>query len=124
MSPFLIVAIGIFVVLFCIIGLRLHVVISLLLAALITGLLCSQSQLFQYAVHSGMGEDAASKFSEQAIGTRLANAFGSTAAKIGILVIFASIVGSALIKSGAAERIIRSLINGVGEKRAGVAFLS
>jgi gluconate:H+ symporter, GntP family len=124
MSPFLIVAIGIFVVLFCIIGLRLHVLISLLCAALITGILCSQSQLYQYAVHSGMAESAAAKFSEQSIGTRLSNAFGSTAAKIGILVIFASIIGSALIKSGAAERIIRSLIKGVGEKKAGVAFIS
>ena len=117
MSPFLIVAIGIFVVFFCIIGLRLHVVISLLLAALITGILCSQSQLFQYAIHSGMTEVDAAKLSQQSIGTRLSNAFGSTAAKIGILVIYASIVGSALIKSGAAERIIRSLINGVGEKK-------
>lgn len=71
-----------------------------------------------------MAESAAAKFSEQSIGTRLSNAFGSTAAKIGILVIFASIIGSALIKSGAAERIIRSLIKGVGEKKAGVAFIS
>ncbi len=124
MSPFLIVAIGIFVVLFCIIGLRQHVLISLLCAALITGFLCSQSQLFQYAINSGMTEIDAAKFSQQSIGTRLSNAFGSTAAKIGILVIFASIVGSALIKSGAAERIIRSLINGVGEKKTGVAFLA
>jgi gluconate:H+ symporter, GntP family len=124
MSPFLIVAIGIFVVLFCIIGLRLHVILSLLLAALVTGILCSQSQLYLYATHSGMTADTAAKFAQQSIGTRLSNAFGSTAAKIGILVIFASIVGSALIKSGAAERIIRSLIKGVGEKRAGVAFLS
>lgn len=124
MSPFLIVAIGIFVVLFCIIGLRLHVLISLLCAALITGILCSQSQLYQYATHSGMADVAAAKFSEQSIGTRLSNAFGSTAAKIGILVIFASIIGSALIKSGAAERIIRSLIKGVGEKKAGIAFIS
>jgi len=124
MSPLLIVAIGIFVVLFCIIGLKLHVIISLLLAALITGILCSQNQLFQYAIHSGMTEVDAAKLSQQSIGTRLSNAFGSTAAKIGILVIFASIIGSALIKSGAAERIIRSLINGVGEKKAGVAFLS
>ncbi|MBL7740846.1 MAG: GntP family permease [Chitinophagaceae bacterium] len=124
MSPFLIVAIGIFVVLFCIIKLRLHVLISLLFAALITGILCSQDQLYQFAAHSGMAPADAVKFSGQSIGTRLSNAFGSTAAKIGILVIFASIVGSALIKSGGAERIIRSLMNGVGEKKAGVAFLS
>lgn len=124
MDPLLIVAIGVSVVLACIIFLRLHVLVSLLCAALITGILCSQAQLYQYAVHSGMAEAAAKSFSTQSIGTRLSNAFGNTAAKIGILVILASIVGSALIKSGAAERIIRGLISSVGEKKAGIAFLS
>jgi len=124
MNALLIVAIGIAVVLFCIIALRLHVVISLLFAALLTGILCSQSQLYQYAVHSGMADADAAKFSIQTIGVRLANAFGNTAAKIGLVVIFASIIGSALIKSGAAERIIRSLLKGVGEKNAALAFLS
>ena len=124
MNSILIVAIGISVVLFCIIVMRLHVLVSLLLAALVTGLLCSQSQLYQYAIHSGMTDVEASKLSHQTIGNRLSYAFGNTAAKIGLIVIFASIIGSALIKSGAAERIIRSLLRGVGEKNAGIAFIS
>jgi gluconate:H+ symporter, GntP family len=124
MNPLLIVAIGIAVVLFCIIVLKLHVVVSLLFAALLTGIICSQSQLYQYAMHSGMADADATKFSLQSVGVRLANAFGNTAAKIGLVVIFASIIGSALIKSGAAERIIRSLLKGVGEKNAALAFLS
>ena len=124
MNALAIVAIGIAAVLFCIIVLRLHVVISLLFAALVTGILCSQSQLYHYASHSGMAATEAEKFSLQSLGTRLANAFGSTAAKIGLVVIFASIIGSALIKSGAAERIIRSLLKGVGEKNAALAFIS
>lgn len=123
MNPLLIVAVGIIVVLFCIIALRLHVLLSLLVAALVTGLLCSQSQLYQYALHSGMTAANAATFSRQTIGVRLSNAFGSTAAKIGMVVIFASVIGSALIKSGAAERTIRSLLKAVGEKRAAVAFL-
>ncbi len=124
MNPLLLVGIGIIVVLFCIIVLRLHVIISLLFAALVTGILCSQSQLYQYVLHSGMTGVDASKFSSQTIGVRLSNAFGNTAAKIGLVVIFASIIGSALIKSGAAERIIRSLLKGVGEKNAAIAFIS
>jgi len=124
MNPLLIVAIGITVVLFCIIVLKLHVVIALLFAALLTGILCTQGHLYQYALHSGMADAEAAKFSLQSIGVRLSNAFGNTAAKIGLVVIFASIIGSALIKSGAAERIIRSLLKGVGEKNAAVAFLS
>src|SRR3954447_19806451 len=95
MNSLIIVAIGIIVVLFCIIALRLHVLISLLFAALVTGILCSQAQLFQYALHSGMTGIDATKFSQQAIGVRLSNAFGNTAAKIGMVVIFASIIGSA-----------------------------
>ncbi|MEJ7766584.1 MAG: GntP family permease [Chitinophagaceae bacterium] len=124
MNPLLLVGIGITVVLFCIIVLRLHVIISLLFAALVTGILCSQSQLYQFALNSGITGVDASKFSNQTIGVRLANAFGNTAAKIGLIVIFASIIGSALIKSGAAERIIRTLLKGVGEKNAGIAFIS
>ena len=124
MDPLLIVAIGIVLVLFCIIVLRLHVLISLLFAALITGILCSQGQLYQYAIHGGIADPEATKFSLQSIGVRLSNAFGSTAAKIGLIVIFASIIGSALIKSGAAERIIRSLLKGVGEKNSAIAFIS
>lgn len=124
MNALLIVAIGIAVVLFSIIVLRLHVVIALLFAALLTGILCSQAQLYQYAVHSGMADAEAAKFSLQSIGVRLSNAFGNTAAKIGLVVIFASIIGSALIKSGAAERIIRSLLTAVGERNAALAFLS
>jgi len=124
MNSLLIVAIGIVVVLFCIIALRLHVLISLLFAALVAGILCSQSQLYEYALHSGMTDVNAVKFSLQTIGTRLSNAFGNTAAKIGLVVIFASIIGSALIKSGAAERIIRSLLRGVGEKNAALAFIT
>ncbi len=62
--------------------------------------------------------------SQQMIGTRLANAFGNTVGKIGILILLASIIGSALMKSGGAERIIRSLFKITGPKNASLAFLS
>jgi len=123
MTSLLIVIIGIIVVLFGIIVLKLHVLISLLFAALVTAILCSQTQLYQYALHSGMTDVEASRFSLQTIGTRISVAFGNTTTKIGLIVIFASIIGSSLIKSGAAERIIRSLLNGVGEKNSALAFL-
>ena len=123
MDSLLIVAIGIAFVLFCIIVLRLHVLISLLFAALVTGILTSQYQIYDYGIHSGMTDASAKALSLQTIGVRLSNAFGNTASKIGIVVIFASIIGSALIKSGGAERIIRSLLKLVGQKNAAVAFL-
>ncbi|MPR36166.1 GntP family permease [Salmonirosea aquatica] len=124
MNSIVIVLIGIAVVLICIIVLRLHALLSLLLAALITGILTSQAQLFDYAMQSNMGEAAARSLSTQTIGARLSNAFGTTVGKIGLLILFASLIGTALMKSGGAERIIRSLMKLVGPKNGSFAFLS
>jgi H+/gluconate symporter-like permease len=73
MNPVLIVIIGIAFVLFCIIVLRIHALLSLLLAALVTGILTSQSQIYEYAIQSNMSEAAATSLSLQTIGTRLSN---------------------------------------------------
>ena len=77
MNSLLIVAIGIVSVLVCIILLRLHVAIFLLFAAFITGILCPQFQLQQFAIQSGMTELNATNFSYQTIGARLSIAFGT-----------------------------------------------
>src|SRR5680860_1167299 len=91
---------GTIVVLFCIIVLKLHAVISLLLAALVTGLLTSPELIFNYAIHSGISDQQAQTMSSLGIGKRLATAFGNTSGKIGILIAFASIIGTSLMKSG------------------------
>ena len=124
MDSIYIVLIGIAVVLICIIVLRLHALLSLLLAALVTGILTSQAQIFDYAIQSNMSEAAARSLSTQTIGVRLSNAFGNTVAKIGILILLASLIGTSLMKSGGAERIIRSLMRLVGQKNGSFAFLS
>lgn len=124
MDPLFIVLLGIVTVLFCIIVLRLHAFLSLLSAALVTGMLTSQAQLFHYAVHSGMSEAAAKSFSTQHIGQLLANAFGNTVGKIGILIALASVIGTALMKSGGAERIVRGLMWLVGKKNTSLALLA
>lgn len=124
MNSLLIIFIGIATVLFCIIALRLHAFLSLLIAALVTGLLTSQAQILSFALHTGMSEAAAKSLSEQSIGNRLANAFGSTVGKIGILIALASIVGTALLKSGGAERIVRGLMRLVGKENTSLALLA
>ena len=58
------------------------------------------------------------------IGKRLATAFGNTAGRIGILIALASIIGTSVMKSGGAERIIRSLLKLFGVKNASFAFLA
>jgi GntP family gluconate:H+ symporter len=87
-------------------------------------MLTSQTQIYDYAIQSNMSEAGATALSMQTIGARLSNAFGNTVGKIGILILLASIIGTSLMKSGGAERIIRSLMNVVGEKKASLAFLS
>lgn len=124
MNAILIILIGAAVVLFCIIRLKLHAAISLMLAALVTALLTSPELLLEYAQQSGMTEDEARAFSEIPIGKRLATAFGNTSAKIGILIALASIIGTALMRSGAADRIIRGLLNLFGQKNSSMALLS
>jgi GntP family gluconate:H+ symporter len=62
-------------------------------------------------------------FMKFSVGKRVADGFGRTCAKIGILIAMASIIGKFLLESGAAERIVRSLLKWLGEKRAPGAFL-
>jgi len=124
MDPIYIILIGTLVVLFCIIVLKLHAVISLLLAALVTGLLTSSDLIYQYAIHKGMSIQEAQALSNDGIGKRLGDAFGNTSGKIGILIALGSIIGACLMKSGGAERIVRSFLGLFGKKNASLALMS
>lgn len=124
MDPILIVLTGIAVVLVGILAMRLHAFLALLLASLVVGLLTPFDALLGYAQGTGMNEAEALNFAGQSLGKRMAAAFGNTAGKIGILIAMASIIGTCLLKSGAADRIIRSALNLFGEKRAPLAFLT
>ncbi len=123
MDPIVIILTGTVVVLVCIILLRLHAVISLLLAALVTGLMTSQELIYKYAINSGMNDQDALDKSAMNIGERLGEAFGNTSGKIGILIALASIVGTSLMRSGGAERIVRSLLKLFGKKNSPIALL-
>lgn len=124
MTPVVIILIGIACVLLGIIVFRQHPVISLLFAALVTGLLTSSELIYDYAINSGYSAREAEAFSLKNIGIRLTIAFGNTAGKIGILIALASLIGMALMRSGGAERIIRSLLGVFGKKNVSLAFLT
>ena len=124
MDPIFIILIGTAVVLISIIKFKLNAFISLLLAALVTGLLTSPELIYNYAIHSGMSEQAAQSLSHSIIGQRLADAFGNTSGKIGILIALGSIIGTSLMKSGGAERIVRSFLALFGIKHASLALMS
>ncbi|AYN66315.1 GntP family permease [Euzebyella marina] len=124
MDSLLIILIGTATVLFCIVRLKLHAAVSLLLAALVTALLTSPEQIAQFAASQGMAESQVNSLVNMSLGKRLATAFGNTSGKIGILIALASIIGTALMRSGGAERIIRALLSLFGKKRTSIALLS
>ncbi len=124
MDPIFIICVGVVVVLFSIIVLKLHAVISLLLAATVTGLLTSPEHIYEFAISKGMSDGAAQSMANETLGKRISNAFGNTAGKIGMVIALASIIGTALMRSGGAERIIRSLVSLFGKKNTSFAFLT
>ncbi|PKA98561.1 GntP family gluconate:H+ symporter [Flavobacteriaceae bacterium MAR_2009_75] len=123
-DPLFIILIGTATVLFCIIKLKLHAAVSLLLAALVTAFLTSPEQVMAFAGSQGMGEKETQTLVNMSLGKRLAAAFGNTSGKIGILIALASIIGTALMRSGGAERIIRGLLKLFGKKNTSIALLT
>ena len=123
MTPLLLLATGIAVVIAGIVLLRLHAALALLLAAITVGVLTPAQSIVSYATDQGQSEEAAQKLADTPIGKRIAHGFGVTCGKIGILVAMAAIIGKCLLDSGGADRIVRASLRLVGEKRAPIAFL-
>ena len=123
MSPVILLVIGLVVVLAGILWLKLHPVIALLMGALVVGALTSQPLLERYAESKGLSEKQTSDLLAQSLGERVAIGFGNTCEKIGLLIMLASIIGKGLLDSGAAERIVRSMLAVFGSKKAPWAFM-
>lgn len=123
MNPIILLIIGLVVVLAGILWLKLHPVITLLMGALIVGALTSRSLLERYAQSKGLSEKQTSELLAQSLGERVAIGFGNTCEKIGLLIMLASIIGKGLLDSGAAERIVRSMLTVFGEKKTPWGFM-
>lgn len=104
MHPYLIVAIGISVVLALIIVLRVNAFIALISAALIVSFL------------------APGPVSEKV--SRVSVAFGENCGKIGLVIGFAAVIGEAMMRSGAADRIVHAFLKLLGADRAAWALMS
>lgn len=94
--------IGLAVLLFLAIPLKVNAFVSLLLSAATIGLL------------SGMGATDTIDV--------IVHGFGATVSKIGIIIIFGVLLGQYLEDSRAAERLARSVVEWVGEKRSPLAM--
>ncbi len=98
MPPLLILAAGMATVLGLIVAARVHAFLALLAAALVVSLLAG----------GATGEAVA----------RVAEAFGATAASVGIVIAFAAVIGKAMTDSGAADRIVRAFTGEGGDRVA------
>ncbi len=104
MYPLVILLIGVVIIIGMIIVLRVHAFIALITAAMVVSLLSP-------------GEWA-DKI------TRVAGAFGSVVGSIGIVIALAAVIGKCLMDSGAADKIVRSFLKVLGEKRSSWALMS
>ena len=106
--PLIVLLLGITTVVGLIVLLRVNAFVALVIAALAVSLLAPGAW-------------------DQKV-QRVAEAFGSSAAKIGIVIAMAAVIGKCLTDSGAADRIVRSFLKLLGERRApealgGAAFV-
>ena len=109
--PFIVLLIGIVTVVFFITVVRLHAFLSLIIAAVVVGLLSMDLP----------GSDTTS-WLIQAVELPMRE-FGVVAGQIGFVIVLAAIIGTAMMESGAADKIVNSLISLLGEHRAPIALI-
>ncbi len=101
-NPLVILGIGLVTVVGMIIVLRVNAFLALITAAMLVSLLAPG------ALHDKIA--------------RVAMEFGKSAGNIGIVIAMAAIIGKCLMDSGAADRIVRSFLRVLGEKRSAEAL--
>ncbi|ODS81972.1 MAG: gluconate transporter [Cytophagaceae bacterium SCN 52-12] len=122
-DPIFLLLVGVVIVVGGIIAFKLNPFLALLIAAFAVALLTPSSSIIQFALNKGSTQAAAEALAARSIGERIATEFGNTCAKIGILIAMAAIIGKSMLESGAAERIVRSMLNTLGIDKAPIAFL-
>lgn len=121
------IALGLGVAVAALVWLRLHAFLAMMLAAFVVALATPSGVLKGYAEHqAAIGKMDAGKvesFSESGAPDRVLDAFGDTCGSIGVLIAMASIMGRCLLDSGAAMRIVLSVLAVFGRARAHLAFI-
>ncbi len=121
--PVLAMALGVFVVLTLMIGLKTHAFIALILGALVISCLVPFDVVgFVKSPEPHVIRDADNASPAQIV-SRVTSSLGSAVGGIGILIAMAAIIGKCMLVSGAADRIVRSSLAVLGEKRAALAMM-
>ena len=103
LNPIVILIIGVALLIAMMLVLRLNAFVALITSAMVVSLL------------------SPGEFSDKI--TRVGQAFGGVAGGIGIVIAMAAIIGKCMMDSGAADRIVRSFLRLLGEKRAPTALM-
>ena len=129
LGPWWILFISIAWVVFSIAKFKMHPFLAMMIGAVLVGLLSGplpeptveNKGLFHSRVNL---EETSSGPSDLTLAVKWSlYGFGNTAGGIALVIALASIVGTCMMKSGAAERVVRHLLSVFGEKRAGVVLL-
>jgi GntP family gluconate:H+ symporter len=148
-DPLIILLIGMAVVIGGVLWLRLHAFVALIGGALVVGSLATPDAINHSVMNdtriekdirkqatNRLGQDdsnltnlvqelhktKAKHTAAQSVISRVTGAFGKACGSLGILIAMAAIIGKCLLESGGAERIVRSALGLLGEKRAPLAF--
>lgn len=125
--PLLVLFISVIWVVFGITKLKLHPFITLMVASVMVGLL--SGPLPEVSVENkGLFHSRVDLNPSDQIDSLLAVkwsliGFGNTAGGVGLIIALAAIVGTCMTNSGAADRVVRSLLAVFGLKRAGLVLL-
>ena len=103
LNPIVILIIGVALLIAMMLVLRLNAFVALITSAMVVSLL------------------SPGEFADKI--TRVGQAFGGVAGGIGIVIAMAAIIGKCMMDSGAADRIVRSFLRLLGEKRAPTALM-
>jgi GntP family gluconate:H+ symporter len=109
--PLVIMTIGIVLVIGMIMWLRVNAFIALITAAMVVSLLAFEED---EAGNLHLASDAIS---------RVADAFGGACGSIGIVIALAAVIGTCMMDSGAADRVVRAFVNLLGEDRSPWALM-
>ena len=104
MAPLLILLVGMATVIGGILLLRVHAFLALIAGALVVSLLAPGATEVKVV--------------------RVAEALGTTAGAIGIVIAMAAIIGKAMMDSGSADRVVRGFLAVLGQERGGAALAS
>ncbi|MEM8890941.1 MAG: SLC13 family permease [Bacteroidota bacterium] len=114
--PFAVLLLGIVAIVLMITRFKFHPFVALILAAIFVGLISPDLPL------EGLSKNAAANPVLASIEHTM-KSFGNLAGGIAWVIALAAIIGTAMMESGAAERIVNGLLDTMGEKRAPAALL-